>query len=286
MALVFFVILLLCSIFQLGIPTLGGGPVPKFQVTSLAEYKRMVNTNEYEGPFVRLEEHNYAAAANGARVVSFNKEAQGGGNILNRDKDRHYSSPCSAEDKFVVVELSKETFVGAILIANYDEDSSYPRDLELLGSLEYPTEEWTLLGRLEAKDDIGAFQAFILPRTDHWVRYLKLRILSHHREESRCTLGTMMVYEPLIKRTRPKVFDSSFKPQQPPSPAPPTCTCKSAKELLGEETQKILAKARSCDAWTFDPYIALLAVPLILFQFSLAYRCGLVDQRNNHDMKC
>ncbi|EFJ28524.1 hypothetical protein SELMODRAFT_411383 [Selaginella moellendorffii] len=213
----------------------GGGPVPKFQVTSLAEYKRMVNLNEYEGPFVRLEEYNYAAAANGARVVSFNKEAQGGGNILNRIKDQHYSSPCSAEDKFVVVELSKEIYVGAIIIVNFDEDSSYPRDLELLGSLEYPTEEWKLLGRFEAKDDIRSFQAFILPRTDHSVRYLKLRILSHHREESICTLSTMMVYEPLIKRTRPQVFDAPFKPEPPPSPEGHiSCTC------LGEEIEKVI----------------------------------------------
>ncbi|EFJ30725.1 hypothetical protein SELMODRAFT_409316 [Selaginella moellendorffii] len=264
MALLFFEILLLCSVFQLGILTSG---------TSLAEY-------EYDGPYVRFEEHNYAAAANGARVVSLNIEARGGGNILNRYKDQYYSSPCSAEDKFVVVELSKEIFVGAILIASYNDDSSHPRDLEILGSLEYPAEEWKLLGRLEAKDDIGAFQVFILPRSDHSVRYLKLRILSHHREETLCTLGTMMVYEPLIKRTRPQVFGAPFKPQQPPSPKVPpvgdTCTCKSAKELLGEEIQKILAKVESCNIWSFDRFVALLALPFFLFLFpSLVDKCGL-----------
>ncbi|EFJ28525.1 hypothetical protein SELMODRAFT_411386 [Selaginella moellendorffii] len=145
-----------------------------------------------------LVEENYAAASLGAKVIGANKEAEGGGYVLNKDKDKHFRSPCSAEEKFVVVELSEETLVVTIAIANYELLSSNPRELELLGSLEYPTEEWKLLGRFEAKD-VRIPQRFTLS-VPEWARYLKLRYLSHYGTEFYCTLSTFEVFGDGVER--------------------------------------------------------------------------------------
>ncbi|CAB4319375.1 unnamed protein product [Prunus armeniaca] len=91
-------------------------------------------------------EYNYASAAKGAKVLAFNKEAKGASNILGRDKDKYLRNPCSAEGKFVDIELSEETLVDTIQIANHEHYSSNLKAFELLGSLVYPTDEWVLLG--------------------------------------------------------------------------------------------------------------------------------------------
>lgn len=87
-------------------------------------------------------EYNYASSAKGAKVLDSNKEAKGASNILSKDKDKYLRNPCSAQEKFVVVELSEETLVDTIEIANFEHYASRLKDFELLGSLVYPTDAW------------------------------------------------------------------------------------------------------------------------------------------------
>lgn len=54
-------------------------------------------------------EYNYASASKGAKVLAHNKEAKGASNILDKDQDKYLRNPCSAEEKYVVIELSEET---------------------------------------------------------------------------------------------------------------------------------------------------------------------------------
>lgn len=138
------------------------------------------------------EEYNYASASKGAKVLSFNKEAKGASNILNSDKDKYLRNPCSTEDKFVVIELSEETLVDTIKIANFEHHSSNLRDFELLGSAVYPTDSWVMLGKFTAANMKHA-QSFALPEPK-WARYLKLNLLSHHGSEFYCTLSFVEVY--------------------------------------------------------------------------------------------
>lgn len=138
------------------------------------------------------EEYNYASASKGAKVLSFNKEAKGASNILNSDKDKYLRNPCSTEDKFVVIELSEETLVDTIKIANFEHHSSNLRDFELLGSAVYPTDSWVTLGKFSAANMKHA-QRFALPEPK-WARYLKLNLLSHHGSEFYCTLSFVEVY--------------------------------------------------------------------------------------------
>ncbi|KAL1212490.1 SUN domain-containing protein 4 [Cardamine amara subsp. amara] len=123
-------------------------------------------SGQVSGVIHRMEpggkEYNYAAASKGAKVLSSNKEAKGATSIISRDKDKYLRNPCTTEGKFVVIELSEETLVNTIKIANFEHYSSNLKDFEILD-----------------------------PK---WVRYLKLNFLSHYGSEFYCTLSLLEVY--------------------------------------------------------------------------------------------
>lgn len=138
------------------------------------------------------EEYNYASSSKGAKVLGFNKEAKGASNILCKDKDKYLRSPCSAEEKFVVIELSEETLVDTIEIGNFEHHSSNLKDFELFGSLGYPTDTWVELGNFTA-GNVKHAQRFVLVEPK-WARYLKLNLLTHYGSEFYCTLSVVEVY--------------------------------------------------------------------------------------------
>ncbi|XVF63442.1 hypothetical protein PTKIN_Ptkin09bG0087500 [Pterospermum kingtungense] len=148
------------------------------------------------GVIHRLEpggkDYNYASASKGAKILEYNKEAKGASNILGKDKDKYLRNPCSAEGKFVVIELSEETLVDTIKIANFEHYSSNLKEFELLGSLVFPTDAWIKLGNFTAAN-VKHAQPFVLPEPK-WVRYLKLNLLSHYGSEFYCTLSVIEVY--------------------------------------------------------------------------------------------
>ncbi|KAK7313967.1 hypothetical protein VNO77_39174 [Canavalia gladiata] len=137
-------------------------------------------------------EYNYASASKGAKVLGSNKEAKGASNILSRDKDKYLRNPCSAEEKFVIIELSEETLVDTIEIANFEHHSSNLKDFELHGSLSFPTDVWVFLGNFTASN-VKHTQRFVF-QEPKWVRYLKLNLQSHYGSEFYCTLSIIEVY--------------------------------------------------------------------------------------------
>nr|KYP52636.1 Uncharacterized protein slp1 [Cajanus cajan] len=118
--------------------------------------------------------YNYASESKGAKVVAHNKEAKGAKNILGKDHDKYLRNPCSVEGKFVVIELSEETLVDSVKIANFEHYSSNFKEFDLAGSLSYPTEEWSMLGNFIAAN-VKHAQIFKLPEPK-WARYLKLKV--------------------------------------------------------------------------------------------------------------
>ncbi|KAI4385189.1 hypothetical protein MLD38_003243 [Melastoma candidum] len=97
-------------------------------------------------------EYDYASASKGAKVLAFNKESKGASNILGKNVDRYQRNPCSAESKFVLIELSAETLVYTIEIANFEHHSSNVKDFEVVGILVYPTKTWVKQGNFTAKN--------------------------------------------------------------------------------------------------------------------------------------
>ncbi|KAK0571304.1 hypothetical protein LWI29_013896 [Acer saccharum] len=138
------------------------------------------------------KEYNYASASKGAKVLAYNKEAKGATNILTRDKDKYLRNPCSAEEKFVIIELSEETLVDSIEIANFEHYSSNLKDFELHGSLVYPTDAWVKLDNFTAAN-VKLAQRYLLEEPK-WVRYVKLTLLNHYGSEFYCTLSVLEVY--------------------------------------------------------------------------------------------
>ncbi|KAG5070288.1 hypothetical protein JHK85_002665 [Glycine max] len=136
--------------------------------------------------------YNYASESKGAKVVAHNKEAKGAKNILGKDHDKYLRNPCSVEGKFVVIELSEETLVDSVKIANFEHYSSNFKEFDLAGSLNYPTEEWNMLGNFIAAN-VKHAQIFKLPEPK-WARYLKLSLISHYGSEFYCTLSVVEVY--------------------------------------------------------------------------------------------
>lgn len=138
------------------------------------------------------KEYNYASAAKGAKVLAFNKEAKGASNILDKDKDKYLRNPCSAEDKFVIMELSEETLVVTIEIVNFEHYSSNLKDFELLSSLVYPSDTWENIGNFTASN-VKHAQRFAV-QEPKWARYLRLNLVSHYGSEFYCTLSALEVY--------------------------------------------------------------------------------------------
>ncbi|CAD5313501.1 unnamed protein product [Arabidopsis thaliana] len=153
-------------------------------------------SDQVSGVIHRMEpggkEYNYASASKGAKVLSSNKEAKGAASILSRDNDKYLRNPCSTEGKFVVVELSEETLVNTIKIANFEHYSSNLKEFELQGTLVYPTDTWVHMGNFTASN-VKHEQNFTLLEPK-WVRYLKLNFISHYGSEFYCTLSLIEVY--------------------------------------------------------------------------------------------
>lgn len=153
-------------------------------------------TGQSGGVIHRVEpggaEYNYASDSKGAKVLACNKEAKGAKNILSRDKDKYLRNPCSAEEKFVLIELSEETLVESFEIANFEHHSANLREFELFGSLVYPTDVWVKFGNFTAAN-VKLAQRFRLEEPK-WARYLKLNLLNHYGSEFYCTLSVLEVY--------------------------------------------------------------------------------------------
>ncbi|XVF53098.1 hypothetical protein PTKIN_Ptkin05aG0072400 [Pterospermum kingtungense] len=159
-------------------------------------------------------EYNYASVTKGAKVVAHNKEAKGANNILGKDHDKYLRNPCSVEEKFVVIELTEETLVDAVKIANFEHYSSNFKEFELYGSLNYPTDTWSLFGKFVAAN-IKQIQTFKLSEPK-WLRYLKLNLLSHYGSEFYCTLSVLEVYGvDAIERMLEDLFVPSGNPVLP-----------------------------------------------------------------------
>ncbi|XP_018460190.1 SUN domain-containing protein 4-like [Raphanus sativus] len=169
----------------------------------LDEFKSRVSNSKHEsledqvsGVIHRMEpggkEYNYAAASKGSKVLSSNKEAKGATSIISSDNDKYLRNPCSTEEKFVVIELSEETLVNTIKIANFEHYSSNLKEFEILGSLVYPSDTWVHLGSFTALN-MKNEQNFTLV-DPQWVRYLKMNFLSHYGSEFYCTLSLLEVY--------------------------------------------------------------------------------------------
>eukprot|EP00850_Spirogloea_muscicola_P016666 SM000137S00444 [mRNA] locus=s137:142093:148002:- [translate_table: standard] len=138
--------------------------------------------------------YNYAAATHGAKVIDYSKEAKGASSVLDEDKDKYLRIPCSADEKFVVIELSEEARVDAVVISNFEYYASSVKDFEVQVAQEHPPAAWQSLGHYSALN-IRTPQVFEVPEAAQaWARYVKLRLETYHGGEFYCTLSLVRVH--------------------------------------------------------------------------------------------
>ncbi|KAE8670836.1 Nuclear transport factor 2 family protein [Hibiscus syriacus] len=146
-----------------------------------------IKLDEFQNKTMRAKEGDPL----GAKVVAHNKDAKGANNILGKDHDQYLRNPCTVEGKFVVIELSEETLVDDVKIENFEHHSSNFKEFELYGSLNYPTDTWSPLGKFVAAN-VKQIQTFTLSEPK-WLRYLKLNLPSHYSSEFYCTQSIVEV---------------------------------------------------------------------------------------------
>ncbi|KAG7400961.1 hypothetical protein PHYBOEH_003872 [Phytophthora boehmeriae] len=135
---------------------------------------------------------NYASLDAGATILDASADTKSPTNLLVPDKDRYMLTPCSNPRKWVVISLSEDVHADAIAVANYEKFSSPVKDFIVLGSVNYPTDTWLVLGNFTATHTNGE-QIFQLDAQQH-VRYIKFRFLSHYGSEYYCTLSQLRVF--------------------------------------------------------------------------------------------
>lgn len=130
---------------------------------------------------------NYASLDAGATILDAASEVKNPTNLLVPDKDRYMLFPCEKSARWVLISLSEDVHAEAITIANFEQFSSPVKDFLILGSLNYPTDTWYVLGNFTAQQIQGE-QVFPLNSKQH-VRYIKVRLLNHYGAEYYCTLS-------------------------------------------------------------------------------------------------
>ncbi|KAF1947151.1 hypothetical protein EJ02DRAFT_175352 [Clathrospora elynae] len=141
------------------------------------------------------ERFNYASFDCAATVLKTNKQAKSSSSVLVENKDSYMLNECSADNKFLIVELCDDILVDTIALANYEFFSSMFRHFRVSVSDRYPVkmERWRTLGTFEARNSRD-IQPFLITEPQIWARYLRVEFLTHFGNEYYCPLSLLRVH--------------------------------------------------------------------------------------------
>lgn len=139
-----------------------------------------------------VKRFNYASSECGAKVLRTNPEAREVSAVVSPSKDRYMLNPCSAPNKYLVIELCEQIGIDTIVIGTFEYFSSLFKDFQVLGSNQFPMARWELLGNFTASN-IRDLQKFTLSRPA-WYKYLKIKLLTHYGNEFYCPISKIKVY--------------------------------------------------------------------------------------------
>ncbi|EGU11171.1 hypothetical protein RTG_02974 [Rhodotorula toruloides ATCC 204091] len=155
-----------------------------------------VGTGEPNDPLLLLKDRsNYAAFECAAMVHRSSRQSKGASAILVEKKDRYMLTPCSANPKFVDVELCDEIQIDTLVLANFEFFSSTFKHFKASCSVDYPGKpaDWHDLGTFRARN-VRGIQVFKPIRNPHFCRYLRIDFLSHFGSEFYCPVSVLRVY--------------------------------------------------------------------------------------------
>ncbi|KAF2261129.1 hypothetical protein CC78DRAFT_619624 [Lojkania enalia] len=141
------------------------------------------------------ERFNYASFDCAATVLKTNPQAKSSSAVLVENKDSYMLNECSAQNKFVIVELCDDILVDTIVLANYEFFSSMFRHFRVSVSDRYPVklDRWRTLATFEARNSRD-IQAFLVSEPQIWARYLRIEFLSNYGNEFYCPISLLRVH--------------------------------------------------------------------------------------------
>lgn len=141
------------------------------------------------------ERFNYASFDCAANVLKTNKEAESPRTVLVENKDSYMLNQCSAQDKFIILELCNDILIDTVVLANFEFFSSTFRTFRVSVSDRYPVkvEKWKTIGTYEARNT-REVQAFLVEDPVIWARYLRIDFLSHYGNEFYCPVSLVRIH--------------------------------------------------------------------------------------------
>jgi hypothetical protein len=141
------------------------------------------------------ERFNYASFDCAATVLKTNPEAKGAPTVLSENKDSYMLNECSADNKFLILELCDDISIDTIVLANFEFFSSIFRTFRVSVSDRYPlkAEKWKILGTFEARNS-REVQAFLVENPLIWARYVRFEFLTHYGSEYYCPVSLIRVH--------------------------------------------------------------------------------------------
>ncbi|ORY16148.1 UNC-like C-terminal-domain-containing protein [Clohesyomyces aquaticus] len=141
------------------------------------------------------ERFNYASFDCAATVLKTNSKVKGSSAILVENKDSYLLNECSAQNKFIIVELCDDILVDTIVLANYEFFSSMFRHFRVSVSDRYPVkmDRWRILDTFEARNS-REVQPFLVKAPQIWARYLRIEFLTHYGNEFYCPISLLRVH--------------------------------------------------------------------------------------------
>lgn len=141
------------------------------------------------------ERFNYASFDCAANILKTNKEAKSSHAVLLENKDSYMLNQCTAQNKFLILELCNDISIDTVVLANFEFFSSTFRTFRVSVSDRYPVkvEKWKTLGTYEARNT-REVQAFLVENPLIWARYVRIEFLTHYGNEFYCPVSLVRIH--------------------------------------------------------------------------------------------
>lgn len=141
------------------------------------------------------ERFSYSSFDAGATVLKASPGTKNPKAILVENKDSYMLFECTAEEKYVIVELSDDILVDTVVLANFEFFSSMVRHFRVSVSDRYPVklDKWRQLGIFEGKN-ARDIQPFLVENPQIWAKYVRIDFLTYYGNEYYCPVSLLRVH--------------------------------------------------------------------------------------------
>lgn len=141
------------------------------------------------------ERFSYSSFDAGATVLKSGPGTKNAKAILVEHKDSYMLLECSAQSKYVIVELSDDILIDTVVLANFEFFSSMIRHFRVSVSDRYPVkvDRWNTIGTFEARNSRD-IQPFLVENPLIWAKYVRLEFLTHYGNEYYCPVSLLRIH--------------------------------------------------------------------------------------------